>query len=85
MCGIQHNKTTPYHPSANGLVECLHRSLKTAIMCREGTSWTEALPIVLVGIRAAHKEEFQSSAAELVYGEPLRIPGELLVPATTTT
>jgi hypothetical protein len=26
-------------------------------------------------------KDLQSSAAELVYGEPLRIPGELLVPA----
>ena len=53
MCGIQHNRTTPYHPSANSLVVRLHRSLKTPIMCHEGTSWTEALPIILLGIRAA--------------------------------
>jgi cleavage and polyadenylation specificity factor subunit 1 len=85
MCGIQHNKTTPYHPSANGLVERLQHSLKTAIMCHEGTSWTEALPIILLGIRAAYKKDLQSSAAELVYGETLRIPGELLVSATNTT
>jgi hypothetical protein len=26
----------------------------------------------------AYKEDLQSSAAELVYGEPLRIPGELV-------
>jgi len=43
--------------------------------------WTEALPLVLLGIRTAYKEDLQSSAAELVYGEPLLVPGELLVPA----
>ena len=80
MCGIRHIRTTPYHPAANGLVERLHRTLKTAIMCHEGTSWTEALSIVLLGIRTAYKEDLQSSAAELVHGEPLRIPGKLLVP-----
>ena len=80
MCGIHHIRTTPYHPAANGLVERLHRTLKTAIMSHECTSWTEALPIVLLGIRTVYKEDLQSSAAELVYGEPLRIPGELLVP-----
>ena len=83
MCGIQHKRTTPYHPSANGLVERLHRTLKTAIMCHDDTSWTEALPIVLLGIRTACKEDIQSSAAELVYGEPLSIPGELLTPTAS--
>ena len=49
-------------------------------MCHEGTTWTEALPIILLGIRTAYKEDLRSSAAELVYGEPLRVPGALLVP-----
>jgi hypothetical protein len=34
------------------------------------------LPWVLLGIRTAFKEDLQSLAAELVYGEPLRLPGE---------
>jgi len=36
----------------------------------------------LIGIRTANKEEFESSVAHLVYGEPLRVPSDLLVPAT---
>jgi cleavage and polyadenylation specificity factor subunit 1 len=63
------------------IVERLHRSLKTAIMCHADEKWTEALPLVLLGIRTAYKKDLKSSAAELVYGEPLRVPGELLVPA----
>jgi len=63
-------------------VEILHRTLKAAIMCHAGEQWTEALPLVLLGIRTSYKEDLQSSAAELVYGEPLRVPGEFLVPAT---
>jgi hypothetical protein len=55
--------------------------LKAAIMCHEDKKWTEALPLVLLGIRTAYKEDLQSSAAELVYGEPLRVPGEFLIPA----
>jgi hypothetical protein len=35
---------------------------------------------VLLGIRTSFKEDLQASVAELVYGEPLRIPGELLTP-----
>ncbi|XP_011869220.1 PREDICTED: uncharacterized protein LOC105562768 [Vollenhovia emeryi] len=39
-----------------------------------------------MGIRAAYKEDLQASSAELVYGEPLRLPGEFLqeTPKETT-
>jgi hypothetical protein len=53
-------------------------------MCRAQERWTEALPLVLLGIRTAFKEDLQASMAELVYGEPLRIPGELLAASPTT-
>jgi hypothetical protein len=33
------------------------------------------------GFRTAFKEDLQASVAELVYGEPLRIPGELPTPS----
>ena len=48
-------------------------------MCHADQQWTEAIPLVLLGMRIANKD-LQSSAAELVYDEPL-VPGELLVPA----
>jgi hypothetical protein len=36
--------------------------------------------LILLGIRTAYKEDLEAFVAELVYGEPLRIPGELLTP-----
>jgi len=84
MCGIRLSRTTAFHPAANGLVERMHRSLKAAIMCRAEERWTEALPLALLGMRTAFKEDLQASVAELVYGEPLRIPGELLAASPTT-
>jgi hypothetical protein len=33
-------------------------------------------------VHTTFKEDLQASVAELVYGEPLRIPGELLTPST---
>ena len=51
-------------------------------MCHAEEKWTDALPLVLLGIRTAYKEDLHSSAAELVYGEPLRVPGELHIPTT---
>jgi cleavage and polyadenylation specificity factor subunit 1 len=80
MCGIQLVRTTAHHPAANGLVERFHRTLKVAIMCHADQQWTEVLPLDLLGIRTAFKEDLQASVAELVYGEPLTIPGELLIP-----
>ncbi|XP_033229753.1 uncharacterized protein LOC117181302 [Belonocnema kinseyi] len=41
------------------------------------------LPTVLLGIRSAWKEDLKATAAELVYGEPLRLPGQFLTPSTT--
>lgn len=76
IAGLQHKKTTAYHPASNGLVERFHRQLKASIMCHGNYRWTESLPLVLLGIRSSFKEELQASSAELVYGEPLRLPGE---------
>jgi hypothetical protein len=80
MCGIQLARTTAHHPAANGLVERFHQTLKAVIMCHSDQQWTEALPLVLLGSRMVYKEDLEASVSELVYGEPLRIPGELLTP-----
>lgn len=76
MVGFKHYRTTAYHPACNGLVERFHRQLKAAIVCHADSNWTEALPLVLLGIRSAFKEDLKSSSAELLYGEPLRLPGD---------
>ncbi|GFQ92741.1 gag-Pol polyprotein [Trichonephila clavata] len=54
MLGIQRIRTSPYHPSSNGMVERLHRTFKQAIRCHD-TKWTESLPVVLLGLRACIK------------------------------
>eukprot|EP00117_Sycon_ciliatum_P023229 scpid23771/ scgid19806/ len=38
------------------------------------------MPLVLLGIRASLREEFQCSSAELVYGTTLRLPSEFFQP-----
>ena len=40
--------------------------------------WAKHLPWVLLGIRAAQKEDLAVSAAELVNGTALSLPGQLL-------
>lgn len=42
--------------------------------------WTESLPVVLLGIHTALKDDIHCSAAELVYGTTVRLPGEFFLP-----
>lgn len=82
--GFKRARTTSYHPCANGMIERLHRQLKAAIMCHPNSTWLEGLPVALLGIRSAFKDDLKTTAAELMYGEPLRLPGEMISPAPTT-
>ena len=79
ILGATRIRTTAYHPASNGLVERFHRQLKAALKASETPSWTEALPLVLLGIRTALKSDLKCSAAELVFGTTLRLPGELVI------
>lgn len=73
--------TTAYNPEANGLVERLHRQLKSAIMCHETEAWVDMLPVILLGFRAIYKEDLGATSSELVFGETIRLPGEFLQPS----
>ncbi|KAG6457967.1 hypothetical protein O3G_MSEX010581 [Manduca sexta] len=84
--GIRKFRTTAYHPQSNGIVERWHRSLKAALMCRGKTEqWVSELPTVLLGLRACLRDDTQTSAAEMVYGEVLRLPGDFFQPLRQET
>ena len=79
LLGISSANTTAYRPQANGLVERFHRQLKDSLKARlQGPHWMDELPLVLLGIRTAWREDPGCSASDLVYGTSLRIPGEFL-------
>ena len=56
--GIKHMLTTAYHPHSNGMVEGVHMQIKDALPARgAGPAWHSYLPWVLMGQRAAPKED----------------------------
>jgi transposase InsO family protein len=80
--GIEHVTTTAYHPQSNGIIERAHRQIKDALRARlAGAQWFDHLPWVLLGLRSAPKEDSGLSSAQLTFGAPLSLPGELLAAA----
>ncbi|BHF75332.1 hypothetical protein SprV_0501842800 [Sparganum proliferum] len=79
--GCTRIRTTAYHPAANGMVERFHRQLKASLRAAaDPENWTDHLPLVLLGIRSALKPDLDCSAAELVFGATVRLPGEMISP-----
>ncbi|GFX02298.1 retrovirus-related Pol polyprotein from transposon opus [Trichonephila clavipes] len=78
MLGTEKIKTTTYHLKSNGIMQHFHRHLKSVIKAHENDTWSEIVPIILLGIRTADKEDLQSSCAEIVYGINLRLPSDVI-------
>lgn len=76
LLGVDHRKTTPYHPASNAMIERFHRSMKDSLRAQSSNEWTESLPWFLLGYRASIKSDIGYSPAELLFGTQLRIPGE---------
>lgn len=76
--GISRIRSSPYHPQSNGLVERFHRQLKASFKCLDRTNeWCIKLPFILLALRNCHKEDLNSSPAELVYGQALKLPADM--------
>ncbi|BHF81697.1 hypothetical protein SprV_0802483000 [Sparganum proliferum] len=79
--GCTRIRTTAYHQAANGMVERFHRQLKASLRAADDPeNWTDHLPPVLLGIRSSLKLDLDCSAAELVFGATVRLPGQMISP-----
>lgn len=80
VLGSSRIRSSPYHPEGNGMVERFHRTLKTAIKAQDDPeNWLEYLPLVLLSLRTCVKQDSHVSPAEMLYGEPLRLPADLVL------
>ena len=77
LLGTATNTTTSYHPQSNGLLERMHRTMKAALKAKleSDPNWIDVLPVVMLEMRAAVKQDLNCSAVEMVFGEALRLPG----------
>ena len=81
--GSRHTTPLPTTRRLMDLVEHFHCSMKAAL--RAGLTdgnWLDKLPWVMLGLRTAPKEDLRSSSAELVFGQPLRVPGDFIPKST---
>lgn len=79
--GSKRIRTCAYHPQSNGLIENFHRTLKTAITsCPDPTQWSKILPFILLILRTAVNTSVKTSPAEALYGQELRLPGDVFIP-----
>lgn len=84
LCGTKHIRTTAYHPQANGLIERFHRTFKAALKCHD-SSWTDALPLVLLGLRSTYKPDLNASPAEMLFGQTVSLPGDFFEKTNDST
>ena len=81
--GIRHIMTTAYHPESNGMVERLHRRLKESLVALgqgERLQWYWKLPMALLALRTTVKPDIGASPSDLVFGEGITVPGQLIGP-----
>jgi len=78
LTGFDRLRTTSYHPQTNGMVERVHKTVKTSVMAKN-KSWLVSLPIVLLSIRSIQNDSGYSPFTAVTGGN-LFIPRVIVEP-----
>ena len=76
--GIEHHKSSPYRPQANGAVEAANKNMKRILskMVKTYKDWSEYLPFALWGYRTTTRTATGQTSFSLVYGSEAVLPIE---------
>ena len=76
--GIEHHKSSPYRPQANGAIEAANKNVKRILskMVKTYKDWSEHLPFALWGYRTTTRTATRQTPFFLVYGSEAVLPIE---------
>ena len=81
LLGIDKTRTTPFHPSSDGLVERFNRTIESMLSMftdENQTDWDEKLPCLLMAYRGTPQESTQCSPNLLMLGRETELPIDLM-------
>ena len=78
--GTNHRVSSVRYPASNGLAERAIKTVKTALTAKlDSAQWAYHLPIIVLSLNTTIKEDLDASPKELLYGQCLRLPGDLFI------
>ncbi|GFU74545.1 retrovirus-related Pol polyprotein from transposon 412 [Trichonephila clavipes] len=81
LLGIDKTKTTPLHPQSDGMVERFNRTILnnlSLMVSKNQQDWDQKVPLFLLAYRSAVQETTGCSPSQMLFGQDLRLPCDLL-------
>ena len=81
IIGYRQDRTTPYRPQSDGMVEWLNRTLETQLSMfveDHQKDWDVYLPMLMMAYRTAVHDSTKCSPAKLMFRRELKLPIDLL-------
>jgi phosphatidylglycerophosphatase A len=85
---IQHHKSSPYHPQANGTMEAFNKILEmgmTKVCCEKWDDWDERVLVLLWAYRTTTNRLKKYTPFLLVYDQEAVVKDEFLTPSLFIT